>query len=101
LQVFFSKSNRHQTLIDVTNGAAIFVPGSIGTRQEIFTYASKIHEGISTPMIFLDKQFWEGNGIFPVIKNLEGNHLPLLLCTDDTEEIFHKLILFMKFKVAN
>jgi len=92
---FFSKAVRHEVLIDITNGGAVFAPGSVGTRQEIFTYACKNHEvSKPAPMIFLNKQFWNGNGLYPLISNVESDLLHLLLCTDDIDEIVIRLTSF-------
>ena len=91
---FFENSIREDSILTMAFGGIIFTPGSAGTMQEIFQDAVQNHYlsfGISSPMVFLDKQFW--TEVMPVYQLLQqlmdsGRYKNLLLSiTDDTEEI--------------
>ncbi len=87
---YFANSVREDGLLAIAKGGIIFSPGSAGTIQEIFQDATQNHyltEGVSSPMIFLDKTYWEEKyPIYPLLKKLvlEGKYKNLDLgITDD------------------
>lgn len=71
---YFANSVREDGLVTIATSGLIFAPGSAGTIQEIFQDATQNHyatTGVSSPMVFLDEQYWtEEKPIYPVLKQL-------------------------------
>ena len=91
---YFVNSVREDTILTVAFGGIVFTPGSAGTLQEIFQEAVQNHYlsfGLSSPMIFLGKQFWtEDVPVCPMIRHMEANGRYknlLITLTDDPAEI--------------
>lgn len=100
---FFENSVREDSILTMAFGGIIYAPGSAGTVQEIFQEAVQNHYlsfGISSPMIFLGKEFWtEEMPFYPLIKGLmeAGKYKNLrLTLTDDMNEILQVLKDFRK-----
>ncbi|MCR5820083.1 MAG: hypothetical protein K6F94_03935 [Bacteroidaceae bacterium] len=100
---FFTNSIREDVILTIAFGGIIYTPGSAGTLQEIFQDAVQNHYvslGISSPMIFLGKQFWtEEVPVYSLLKHLTESgiykNLQLML-SDDSEEIEAVLKSFQK-----
>lgn len=75
---YFSNSIREEGLITIAHDGIVFAPGSAGTIQEIFQDAAQNHyttTGFSSPMIFLDKDFWiHEKPVFPLLKSLSEGY---------------------------
>ena len=89
---YFDNSIREGGLVQIGRRAVIFVPGSAGTRQEIFMDAAQNHYGTTgqyTPMIFLGlRQYAVDTPVYPIVQWLATtNYKDLLLIGDDPEEI--------------
>ena len=98
---FFENSIREDSILTLAFGGIVYTPGSAGTMQEIFQDAVQNHYlsfGFSSPMIFLDKQFWtEEMPVYQLLESLEekGMYKNLRLgLTDDIEEVVEALELF-------
>ena len=99
----FMNSVREDMILSVAIGGIIYTPGSAGTLQEIFQDAAQNHYlslGFSSPMIFMDKQFWTDDvPVWPLIQHLvaTGRYKNMLLTlSDDPAEIENVLLNFQK-----
>jgi predicted Rossmann-fold nucleotide-binding protein len=62
--------------------------GSVGTREEIFSFACKVDDCVyrqlsPIPMIFFDETFWKSNGIFELVHKLADgkSYQDSIICT--------------------
>lgn len=102
---FFDNSIREATILNIAYGGIIFTPGSAGTLQEIFQDAVENHYlsyGISSPMIFLGRQFWDEEiPIYPFLEDMmeKGRYKNLrLTLTDSSTEAIQELLDFRNNK---
>lgn len=102
---YFTNSIREDEILTIACGGIVYTPGSAGTMQEVFQDAVQNHYlsfGYSSPMIFLDKDFWTNEmPIYPLFKHLsrKGKYQNLIMTlTDDINEIVEKLMEFRKSK---
>lgn len=98
---FFDNSIREATILNIAYGGIIFTPGSAGTLQEIFQDAVENHYlsyGISSPMIFLGRQFWDEEiPIYPFLEDMmeKGRYKNLrLTLTDSSKDAIQELLDF-------
>lgn len=74
---YFANSVREDGLVTIATSGLIFAPGSAGTIQEIFQDATQNHyatTGVSSPMVFLDTDFWtKEKPIYPLLKQLASD----------------------------
>ena len=88
---YFSNSLREDGLLAIAKHGVIFSPGSAGTIQEVFQDATQNHYGTFhqiSPMVFLGKDFFLGNGVFDTLKKLAGRrqYSEYIKITDDPLE---------------
>lgn len=101
---YFSNSIREEGLITIAHDGIIYAPGSAGTIQEIFQDAAQNHyttTGYASPMIFLDKHFWEvKKPVYPILNGLAENNLysQNLGIVDSVEEVIQFLDAHGKIK---
>ncbi|PID88074.1 MAG: hypothetical protein CSB06_02310 [Bacteroidia bacterium] len=95
---FFANSIREDLLLSIAKGGIIFSPGSAGTLQEIFQEVTQNHYlsfGFSSPMIFINQQFWKQD--FPAFSFLQSMQQSgklknlKLACHDDIQAIIKEL----------
>lgn len=74
---YFANSVREDGLVTIASSGLIFAPGSAGTIQEVFQDATQNHyatTGVSSPMVFLDEQYWtQEKPIYPLLKELSAD----------------------------
>lgn len=102
---WFDNSIREDSILTIAFGGIIFTPGSAGTMQEVFQEAVQNHYlsfGISSPMVFLGKQFWtEDIPVYPFLQELikKGRYKNLLLSlTDSSHEAVDELMRFREMQ---
>lgn len=96
---YFDNCIREDSILTIAFGGIIYTPGSAGTMQEIFQEAVQNHYlsfGLSSPMIFLGKQFWtEEIPVYPFIEDMvrrgKYKNLNLLLTDDPAQAVGHLL----------
>lgn len=100
---WFDNSIREDSILTIAFGGIVFTPGSAGTMQEVFQEAVQNHYlsfGISSPMIFLGRQFWnEEIPVYPFLQSLieKGKYKNLLLSlTDSSAEAVAQLLAFRR-----
>lgn len=98
---FFWNSVREDSILTLAYGGIIYTPGSAGTMQEIFQDAVQNHYlsfGVSSPMIFLGKDFWENEmPVYPLLEGMmkTGKYKNLILSiSDDVQEVVEELLKF-------
>jgi predicted Rossmann-fold nucleotide-binding protein len=104
---YFFNSLREDGLVSVANGGLIFGQGAAGTVQEVFQSANlNFYREVDvnpTPMVFLDRAFWEGGSgapgalpVFPLVAALgrraRSPFTDALLLTDSEGDIAQFII---------
>jgi predicted Rossmann-fold nucleotide-binding protein len=90
---YFANSVREDGLVTLARSGLIFAPGSAGTIQEIFQDATQNHyatTGVSSPMVFLNRDYWtREKPVYPILKQLaEGQpYFDLIEIFDDMNSI--------------
>jgi len=98
---YFDNSIREDTILTIAFGGIIYTPGSAGTIQEVFQEAVQNHYlsfGVSSPMVFLGRQFWdEEMPVYPFLELMmqQGKYKNLhLVITDSATDAVQELLSF-------
>ena len=90
---YFANSIREAGMLQIAEAGVVFVPGSAGTRQEVFMEAAQDHYGTTgfySPMVFLGtKQYKVDAPIFPLLEIVAKGkaYADFLFITDDPREV--------------
>lgn len=94
---YFANSVREDGLLTIARHGIVFAPGGAGTVQEIFQDATQNHyqtQGFPSPMIFLDRHFWQHEKpVYPLLQQLASGrpYGALIAITDRVDEVVEKI----------
>lgn len=89
---YFSNSLREDGLLAIATYGVVFAPGSAGTMQEVFQDATQNHYGTFdhiSPMVFLNREHYLENGVFPTLKKQAGDrqYARFLALAEEPDEV--------------